>query len=102
MRREENYPVGRVEEGYLLVDTAAENVHAVLYEVAGVAFSDFRHILKVDLASFQALAVNFVNTLLRHSRVVATVHEQLSLVYHCCMAPSLAGVPRPPLSLCPL
>jgi hypothetical protein len=64
---ERNYPGGRVEEGYLLVDTATENVKAVLYYVAGVALSDFRNVLKKDLASFQGLAVNFVNTLLGKS-----------------------------------
>jgi hypothetical protein len=43
--------VGRVEEAYLLVDAAAKNVEAVLNEVAGVALSDFRNVLIVDLPS---------------------------------------------------
>jgi hypothetical protein len=94
--------VGRVEEAYLLVDTPAEHVQAVLYEVAGVALSDLWHVLVVDLLSLKALTVNFVNTLLRHARVVATVHEQLSLVYHRRMAPPLAGIACPARSLRPL
>lgn len=94
--------MGRVEKAYLLIDAAAENVQAVLCEIAGVALSDFRNVLIVDLPSFKALAVNFENTLLRHSRVVAAVEEKLSFVDHCGMAPSLAGVPCRPRSLCPL
>ena len=94
--------MGRVEEVYLLVDAATENVEAILDEVAGVALSDFRNVLIVTLPSLKALTVNFENSLLRHSRVVTTVDQQLSFVDHCGMAPSLAGIPRCPRSLRPL
>lgn len=94
--------MGRVEKAYLLVDAASENVHTVLNHIAGVTLSDFWYVLIVDLSSFQVLAINFVNPLLGDSGVVAAVHEQLAFVYHCGMTPSLAGVPCPPRSLCPL
>ena len=59
--------MGRVEEAYLLVDAAAEDVKAVLDDVARVALSDFWYVLKENLSSFQRLAVDFINALLGHS-----------------------------------
>ncbi len=94
--------MGRVEEAYLLVNTASENVQAVLNKVAGVALSDFWHILVVYLPSFKAVAINLKHALLGDSRVVSTIDEQFSLMDDSSMAPSLAGVARAPWSLRPL
>lgn len=97
-----SYPVGRVEEAYLLVDTPSENVQAVPDEVAGVALPYFRHVLVVDLPSFQAVAVDLEHSLFGHSRVVSTVDQQFSLMDDCRMPPSLAGIAGTPWPLCPL
>lgn len=59
--------MGRVEEAYLLIDAATEDVKAILDDVAGVALSDFWYVLKENLSSFQRLTVDFINALLGHS-----------------------------------
>lgn len=97
-----SYPVGRVEEAYLLVDTPSENVQAVLDQVAGVALSDFRHVLVIDLPSFQAVAVDLEHSLFGGSRVVSAVDEQFCLMDDCGMAPPLTGVTGASRALRPL
>jgi hypothetical protein len=94
--------VGRVEEAYLLVNTASENVQTVLDKVAGVTLSDFRDVLVVDLPSFEAVAVNLEHALLGGCGVVSAVDKQFSLMDDCGMAPPLAGVARAPWPLRPL
>ncbi len=94
--------MGRVEEAYLLVDAAPENVKAVFYDVAGVALSDLRHIFKMHLTPFKGLTVNFINTLLGKSCVVTSVDQQLSFMNDRCMSPSFAGVPCSSRPLNPL
>jgi hypothetical protein len=58
-----------------------------------VALSDLRHVLKVYLASFKRLAINFVNPFLGDTGVVTTINEKLAIMYNCSVTPSLAGIP---------
>ena len=82
---------------YLLVYAPTENKQAVSNQSARVALSYLRHVLKVYLASFKRLTINFVNSFLGDTGMVTTINEKLAFMYNCSVTPSLAGIPAPSL-----
>ena len=87
---------------YLLVVTAAEYVHAVLDDVARVALSRLRAMLKRQQGADECLAVEGVGPVSASVRSNTTIDDHRSVVNHCRVAPSLRWVVSCPSSQLPL